>query len=207
MATDCGSAYGRRDVQTTKRPVYRPRMRWTVHGERMLFESDWVELALVDVEVPGGARFDHHVVRLPRKAVGTIVHDPARGVLLLWRHRFITDSWGWELPAGGVDEGESLPEAAAREVLEETGWRPGPLAEQARWHPSNGLSDQTFTSFTAEGAQHVGDPSDPSESERIEWVPVGRLRELVRTGHVTDGLSLTALSLWLAFGDLGQLGT
>lgn len=55
--------------------------------------------------------------------------------------------------------------------------------------------------------QHVGDPSDPSESERIEWVPVGRLRELVRTGHVTDGLSLTALSLWLAFGDLGQLGT
>ena len=182
-------------------------MRWTVHGERRLYESDWVELALVDVEVPGGARFDHHVVRLPREAVGTVVHDPARGVLLLWRHRFITDSWGWELPAGGVDDGESLPEAAAREVLEETGWRPGPLAEQARWHPSIGLSDQTFTSFTAEGAQHVGDPSDPSESERIEWVPVGRLRELVRTGHVTDGLSLTALSLWLAFGDLGQLGT
>jgi len=154
-------------------------MRWTVHGERRLYDSDWVKLALVDVEVPGGARFDHHVVRLPREAVGTVVHDPARGVLLLWRHRFITDSWGWELPAGGVDDGESLPEAAAREVLEETGWRPGPLAEQARWHPSNGLSDQTFTSFTAEGAQHVGDPSDPSESERIEWVPVGRLRELV----------------------------
>jgi 8-oxo-dGTP pyrophosphatase MutT (NUDIX family) len=147
--------------------------------------------------VPGGKRFDHHVVRLPRKAVGTVVHDPARGVLLLWRHRFITDSWGWEVPAGGVEAGEPLSDAAAREVLEETGWRP----EQARWHPSNGLSDQTFISFLAAGAQHVGDPSDPSEAERVEWVPVDRLRDLVRTGQVTDGLSLTALSRWLAFGD------
>lgn len=173
----------------------------------MLYESDWVGLALVDVEVPGGDRFDHHVVRLPREAVGTVVHDPARGVLLLWRHRFITDSWGWELPAGGVDAGESLPDAAAREVLEETGWRAGLLVKQLRWHPSNGLSDQAFTSFIADGAQHVGEPSDPSESERIEWVPVNRVRELVRTGQVTDGLSLTALALWFAFGDVEQAST
>jgi len=175
-------------------------MRWTVHGERTLYDSDWVGLGLVDVEVPGGSRFDHHVVRLPREAVGTVVHDPARGVLLLWRHRFITDSWGWEVPAGGVDQGEPLPDAAAREVLEETGWRPGPLTEQMRYHPSNGLSDQTFTTFVAQGAEHVGEPSDPSESERIGWMPVNRLRDVVRAGQVTDGLSLTALSLFLAFG-------
>ena len=89
-------------------------MRWTVHGERSLYDSDWVGLALVDVEVPGGLRFDHHVVRLPREAVGTVVHDAERGVLLLWRHRSITDSWGWEVPAGGVEPGEPLPDAAAR---------------------------------------------------------------------------------------------
>jgi hypothetical protein len=34
---------------------------WTVHGERTLYDSPWVGLALVDVEVPGGVRFDHHV--------------------------------------------------------------------------------------------------------------------------------------------------
>ncbi len=49
---------------------------------------------------------------------------PARGVLLLWRHRFITDTWGWEIPAGGIDPGETPPDAAARETLEETGWEP-----------------------------------------------------------------------------------
>jgi 8-oxo-dGTP pyrophosphatase MutT (NUDIX family) len=46
----------------------------------------------------------------------------------MWRHRFTTDSWAWELPMGLVEESESPEGAAAREVLEETGWRPGPIA-------------------------------------------------------------------------------
>jgi 8-oxo-dGTP pyrophosphatase MutT (NUDIX family) len=175
-------------------------MRWTVHGERAVYSSPWVSLALVDVEIPGGERFEHHVVRMPRAAAGVIVVDPSLGVLLLWRHRFITDSWGWEIPAGAIDDGETPEEAAAREVLEETGWRPGPLRHQVTFHPSNGLSDQTFHIFVADDAEEVGAPSDPSEAERVEWVTVEELRRLAGGGSVPDGLSLTALSHWLAFG-------
>lgn len=178
-------------------------MRWTVHGERTLYSSDWLRLTLVDVEVPGIRRFEHHVVRSAAPAVGVIVRDPSRGVLLLWRHRFITDTWGWEVPAGRVDEGESLEQAAAREALEETGWRPGPLEPLVTWFPTNGLSDQSFTAYLADGATHVGDPSDPSEAERIEWLPVERVVEVMAAGQVTDGLSLTALATALALGRLG----
>ena len=70
-------------------------MKWTVHGERMIYESPWVNLALADIEIPGGARFDHHVIRMPAQASGTVIDVADRGVLLLWRHRFTTDSWGW----------------------------------------------------------------------------------------------------------------
>ena len=45
-------------------------------------------------------------------------------MLLLWRHRFITDTWGWEIPAGRVEAGEALEDAARREAIEETGWAP-----------------------------------------------------------------------------------
>ena len=38
-------------------------MRWTVHGERSIYDSEWMRLVLVDVEIPGVERFDHHVVR------------------------------------------------------------------------------------------------------------------------------------------------
>ncbi len=174
-------------------------MRWTVHGERSIYESEWVSLSLVDVEIPGERRFDHHVVRVPAPAAGVAVVDERQGVLLLWRHRFITDTWGWEVPAGRVDAGESLEEAAAREVLEETGWAPGPLTPLVTYHPTNGMSDTTFTAFRAQGATYVGDPTDPSESERIEWVPLAVVADALRDGRILDGLSVVALLHLLAF--------
>lgn len=174
-----------------------------MHGERSVYDSDWVSLSLVDVEVPDGARFDHHVVRLPRPAVGVVVAGAGPtgedSVLLLWRHRFITGSWGWEVPAGGVDPGEDLETAAAREVLEETGWEAGPLRRMHGYHPSNGLSDQRFELYAADGASYVGEPTDSSESSKVEWVPVATVRELLAGGRVVDGLSLTALLWWFAF--------
>ena len=178
-------------------------MRWLVHGERSLHESDWMSLRLVDVEIPGGERFEHHVTRT-RPAAGVVVIDEARSsVLLLWRHRFITDTWGWEIPAGRVDDGESIVEAAAREVLEETGWRPGPLTALGSYFPNNGVADTAFHLFVARGAEHVGEPTDWSESERVEWLPVDDVRTAITAGQVGDGMSLTGLCWALAFGHLG----
>ena len=66
--------------------------------------------------------------------------------------------------------------------------------------PSNGSSDQRFILYVADGATYVGDPADPAESERIEWVEVERLRRLIRAGDVPDGLTLIAVLHWLTFG-------
>jgi 8-oxo-dGTP pyrophosphatase MutT (NUDIX family) len=174
-------------------------VRWTVHGETTLYRSPWVALTLVDVSLPDGQRLDHHVVRVPVPAAGTVVADPERGVLLLWRHRFITDTWGWEVPAGRIEPGEAIEAGAAREVEEETGWRPGPLRRMTAVHPSNGLSDQTFHLFVAEGAEHVGDPTDRTEAARVAWLAPAAVVEELRAGRIRDGLSTTALCWWLFF--------
>ena len=105
----------------------------------------------------------------------------------------------WEFPGGKCEPGESPEQAAARETLEETGWQPGPLTLMTSYHPSNGATDQTFHLFKADGATYVGDPHDPYEAERVEWVPVEDVRQLVRKKQVQDGLSLTALLWFLAF--------
>lgn len=177
-------------------------MRWTVHGERSLYDSDWVSLRLVDVEVPGQQRFEHHVVRVAKEASGTVVYDPDRGVLLLWRHRFITDTWGWEIPAGRIEAGESPEQAAVRETLEETGWQLRAIRHLVTYQPTNGLSDQRFHLFFADGADQVSDPTDPGESERVEWVPLARVVQIARAGEMADGLSLTAVLYSLAFAGI-----
>jgi 8-oxo-dGTP pyrophosphatase MutT (NUDIX family) len=168
-----------------------------VHGKRTVYESPWIAVDLVDVEIPGGERFEHHVVRFGGgEAAAVVVHDPGRGVLLLWRHRFVSDRWQWEIPAGRVEAGESAAVAAARETLEETGWRPGPLRHAFAYHPMNAVSDHRYHVFLANGAEHVGDPSDWWEVERVEWVSLERVREAIRAGEIPDGYTLTAL-LWL----------
>lgn len=73
--------------------------RWKTFGERMIYDSPWVWLGQVDVEPPGGARYWHHVVRLRPAAVMALVDGEER-VLMLWRHRFVPDRRGWELPGG-----------------------------------------------------------------------------------------------------------
>ncbi len=176
-------------------------MQWTVHGRRQLYSSEWLSVWLDDVEVPGGERFEHHVVRVPRPSVAVVVIDEQGRVLMLWRHRFITDTWGWEIPAGWTGDGESPVEAARREVEEETGWRPGSLTELCSYHPLDGLSDLSLVLYRANGATYTGQPADKSESSRIEWLPLDEVPRLLQDGLLRDGPSLTALSVVLAFPD------
>jgi 8-oxo-dGTP pyrophosphatase MutT (NUDIX family) len=169
-------------------------MRWTVHGERTLYTSPYLDLLMADVDVPDGARFEHHLVRYPYPAVGVVVVRPEDGaVLLLWRHRFATRSWGWEVPGGRMEAGETPAQAGAREAEEETGWRPTALRHVLTYHPMSGTVDQTFHVLRADGAVHVGAPVDTHESSRVEWVGADRLPGEFEEGRVTSGLTVTAL--------------
>ncbi|MFW2335277.1 NUDIX hydrolase [Ilumatobacter sp.] len=174
---------------------------WLRRGESSLYASDWVSLRLADVVLPDGTRIDHHVVRMPRPAAGTVIVADAH-VLMLYRHRFITETWGWEIPAGGVDPGESPAEAAVREAREESGWEPTTVRHLCTFHPANGLLDQAFHIHLSTDAVHVGEPVDRNEAARVEWVAVADLRTMLRRGRITDGLSFGALAYALAVDGL-----
>lgn len=174
-------------------------MRWTLHGERSVYSSPWLDVRLADVELPDGRRFDHHLVRV-RPAAGALCVDDQNRVLLIWRHRFIPDTWGWELPGGRVEPGEELAEAAAREVLEETGWKPGPLTHLIDVRTSPGFTNAVHHIFRAEGAVHVGEPDDVSEAERIEWVPLADAPRLVASGEVNSASTMAGLLYLMSTG-------
>lgn len=174
-------------------------MRWTVHSEKPLYTDRWLDIRVADVEVGEGRRLEHRLIRSAPGA-GAVVLDERRNVLLLWRHRFITDTWGYEIPMGAVEAGETPVEAAAREVEEETGWRSGPLRSLLYTQPSAGISDSEHHVFVAEGAEHVGEPVEDWESERVEWVPVERVPELVRDRRVVSGSTMNALLYVYATG-------
>lgn len=172
-------------------------MQWIEHGRRTMYDSPWVRVELADVEIPGGNRFEHHVLAMPRTSNTAVVTDGQERVLLLYRHRFITGRWGWEVPAGWGDPGETPAETIRREVEEETGWRPGTIALMTHYYAMAGISDAHFSVFHITGCERIGEPEDTSESSKVEWIPLEVVRKLAAEGEISDGPSLAALTYYL----------
>ena len=171
---------------------------WVVHGERSIYSSRWVDVRLADVEAPDGNRFEHHVLRMQRVAVATVVDAERERLLMINRHRFIDDSWGWEVPVGIVEPGEDAAETASREVLEETGWRAGPMTRLLEFQPAIGIADTPHDVFLAVGAEHVGEPTDITEAQEVAWVPIAELMPMIKDRRIRDGATLVAVLHLLA---------
>jgi 8-oxo-dGDP phosphatase len=175
------------------------RGRWRTFGERTIHQDAYVWLGQVDVEVPDGGRHWHDVIRLHR-AVAMVLLDEEDRVLLMWRHRMVPDQWGWELPAGLVDEGEEPQEAAQRELEEETGYRAETVEYLTAFQPIPGRVDSEHRVFIGRDAERVGEPTAVNEVARLEWVPLTRVRELIATGEIWNAGSLVGLLYLLALG-------
>jgi 8-oxo-dGTP pyrophosphatase MutT (NUDIX family) len=171
-------------------------VRWTVRGRRRVYTSEWVDVWVDEVQA-GAKRFEHHVVRLPKPTISAVVVDDHDRVLLLWRHRFITDSWGWEIPAGWVEPGEELADAARREIEEETGWRPRSVEPLITYNALSGLSSMEMHTFLATDVIEAGPITDEIESTRVEWIPLDQIHRLTAKREIVDGPSLTGLMYYL----------
>jgi len=173
--------------------------RWRTFGEREVYQSPYTRLGQVDVELPGGERFWHDVIRLHRAATMVLVDDADR-VLLLWRHRFVQDRWGWELPGGLVDEDEEPAEAAVRELEEETGYRAGRVEPLIAFQPRAGSVDGELFAFVGRDPERIGEPTEVNEVARLEWVPLASVRQMIAAGDIWNAGSLVPLLRFLMAG-------
>lgn len=171
---------------------------WLVHGETPIYENYWVTVTKADIQTPDGERFDHHKVYLPAAAMTAMLDDAGR-VFMMWRHRFVSDTWNWELPGGLIDPGEDPKVTAVREILEETGYRPKhDLEHVASFEPMIGTVTSPHHVYVARGVEQVAEPTEKNESQRTAWIPLDRVRELIAKGEIANSGTLVALLYLLA---------
>lgn len=176
--------------------------RWIVHGERPVYENEWVTVGLADISMPSGERFEHHTVVLPPAAMTVVLDDSGEHVLLAWRHRFVPDVWNWELPGGLLDPDETPAETAAREVEEETGYRPRSVEHLVTFEPMIGMVRNAHHVFLARGAERVGEATEINEG-RFEWIALADVPELIAKGRIVNSGSLVGLLHVLALSGPG----
>lgn len=173
---------------------------WQVLGRETIYTSEWINLHRDDVRLPDGSVIQgHHVLDFPRLVVVVVPIGEDGRILMIEHYRFITDTTGWEVPAGGTDfSTEEVALAAMRELREETGYEAEQLDLIGQFYPSNGISNQTAYVYAGRGLRKVGEVEDTNEVQRMAWFSQAEVRQLIATNQVQDGISLTAL-LWFLF--------
>lgn len=122
-------------------------------------------------------------------AAGGLVQNNEGAILMIFRRGF------WDLPKGKLDAGESIPECAVREVMEETGlqtitlgsficmtthayfdtWLQKDVVKETHWYAMKASSMLPETLI----------PQIEEDIEKIEWVPILELPPYLRQTYPT----------------------
>ena len=99
-----------------------------------------------------------------------------------------------EIPGGIVDPGEAPAEAAARELLEETGYRAERVEAIGVVNPNPALFGNRCHTFLAPDVVRVAEISNTQLEETVvELVPVAKIADQLRQGRIDHALVVAAL--------------
>lgn len=169
------------------------------------------------IEGPTGERRTRDIVNHPGAVVVVALLDPPDGRLVLirnFRHAVERDgAWVLECCAGTLDKpGEDPADCAARELIEETGYRAAaikPLMPTASGHAGSfyttpGLTSEKMFPFIATGLTHAGQALEEGETIDVVLMTPAQVAAAIDGGltatgatglPLIDAKSLVALTL------------
>jgi len=116
-------------------------------------------------------------------------------VLLVRQFRGAIGAWTLEIPAGTLEPGEDPAEAAVREMVEETGYKPLRLEPLIEFYPTPGVSNELIKIYYTDALEHVGiQGRDPGEEDmEIVKLPPARALEMIDAGEIKDSKTVIAV--------------
>jgi len=168
---------------------------------RRVYEGRVVNLRVDTVVLPDG----RSAVREVAEHAPVVVIVPLDGdgnVLLVRQYRLPVQQSLLELPAGGIDAGESVEEAVQRELREETGQRAGRLERLAAFYASPGYCDELMHLYLATELEPSPLTADSDENIEVVLITLTDALALVDRGQICD--AKTIIGLWAAARRIGD---
>lgn len=127
--------------------------------------------------------------------VNVIALTAAKEVVLVRQFRFGIRATTLEIPGGMVDAGESPATAAARELLEETGYAGAKPVLLGRIHPNPAIQSNVTHTFLIRNAKKVSEGhQEGTEDIRAFTKPLASIPQLIKRGEITHALVVVAFS-------------
>jgi ADP-ribose pyrophosphatase len=167
-------------------------------GSRSLLSTTFLTVEQLDLLSPDGRTLQRSVVRHPGAVAMVPILDDA--VILIRQYRAPVGQDLLEIPAGKLDiAGEDPETAAARELAEEIGYRPGSLELVATFFTGPGFTDERMWTYLATGLEPV--PMEPAgveeEHSEVVTVPLADVPGMIARREIEDGKTLVGLLIAL----------
>ena len=168
---------------------------WLTLGCNYFYRNPWCAFRVDAVRLPGGVEIEYGVLESGGfAAVVPVTRE--NNVVLVRQWRQPLGGFTLELPSGGVDAGEDPREAAARELLEETGYWAESLERLTSVHTSTGRSTEVCHLFRCRAAwDERGPRQEPTESIEVVELPLGEAMGMAMSGEISDAATVLGL-LW-----------
>jgi 8-oxo-dGTP pyrophosphatase MutT (NUDIX family) len=168
---------------------------WKTISEETAYENAWIRVEHHEVLNPAGNPGIYGKVHFKNTAIAIIAVDSEGFTYLVGQFRYTLNTYSWEVPEGGcsIESGESILEAAKRELLEETGLVALKWTELGEVYLSNSVSDEKAVMYLAQNlSQHQACPEE-TEQLKIRKLPLKEAIEMAQNGEITDALSVLSL--------------
>ena len=142
--------------------------------------------------MPDGRQITREVVHHPG-AVAIVPIDEQDNVLLVRQYRYAAGQSLLEIPAGGLEAGETPDETAQRELQEEIGYVSKNLRALGGLYSSPGFCDEFLYLYSARDLVVSSLPGDEDEDIRVERIPMSRVDRLIRVGEIQDAKTVAGL--------------
>ena len=165
---------------------------WKTLSSRHIYGNSWMSLREDVAEMPDGRTTLYGVVTFG-DCVGVVPFLDDNRILLVRQYRYVQQDARWEIPTGGVREGESLEEAVQRELQEETGYQAERFEKMCQYYTSTSICRQTAHLYIGEGLSPARRAPDDTEFIEVGAFPFSRALQMVVGCDIMDSMSVIAI--------------
>ena len=165
---------------------------WKTVSTRPVYDNRWIKVREDLAEMPDGRTTIYGVVQCA-ECVGVLPFLDRDTVLLVGQYRYVARAFYWEMPTGGQHGGETIEEAAQRELAEEAGYEAGRLVKLCDFHTSKSILHEVAHLYLAEELRPASRPPDHTEFIERRAFPFVEVVGMVERGEIKDSMTVIAV--------------